>query len=256
MQSSDTYKPNQSFGLLLQGPSGKGKTSFAMQFDRPYIFDADNNLSGIARKLKAAGTKFSYDIGNFDENGKEVPLSPTSQYVKGGSIVRPADASNSRYWRMLKCFGEAAASANVGTLIGDSSTTIGDYITAETMRLLPTVTGAMEIPSWGVYLAVWKKLLIGLRSQAKPVIFICHERMEKDETTSAITYEVLIPGQISAIIGSLFSDVWHMEIDRDGKHIVRTKPTNQLNLKCSLDLPTTFEASNFDLVRAAMAKGV
>lgn len=256
MKPSTTYKPNQSFGLLLQGATGMGKTTFALQFPRPYIFDADNNLSGAFRRLNEKKITFSYDIGLIDDEGKEVPLSPTSQYVKGGSLIRTADHTNSRYWRMIKCLTEAALSPDIDTIILDTASTISDYIMAECMRLLPTVTGNMEIPSWGVYLDAWKKLIIKIRSQQKAVVLIVHERVEKDEHFGTITYEVMLPGQISTIMGSLFSDIWHMEINDTGERIVRTQPTRQLKLKCSLDLPTTFLASDFTKVTTAMQKGI
>jgi len=240
MQSSKTYSPNQSLGIVLQGGAGMGKTTFALQFPRPYIFDADNNLAGAFRRLSEKNITFAYDIGNIDENNAIVP--------------EPL-----RYTRMTKCITAAFSSPDIDTVILDSASAVSDYIIADILR--QTGKPNLVMQDWGVYLNAWKKLITACRSQSKTFILTAHDKLEKDEMDGSITYELALPGQISARLSSMMSDVWHFEVQSGtvnnapvNQYVVRTQPTSKLKLKSSFPtLPNLFSSADFTKVTSALA---
>ncbi len=128
-------------------------------FPKPYIFDADNNLAGAFQRVQAQGISFKYDVGDVDENGKEVPLSK-------------------RYARMVQCLTAAYADPEIETIILDSASAISDYVMAEVLTKInkSELTGT----DWNYYFSAWKQLIMKLRAQGKPLIIIAHTRLEKD----------------------------------------------------------------------------
>lgn len=224
MRSAKDYQPNQAFALLLQGAPGQGKTSWALRFPKPYIFDADNNLSGAIRRLRGQGQDHNilYDIGNVDDDGKEVL----------------ENATTNRYTRMSKCLIEAVKSPDVQTIIVDSASALSDYMMTEVLR--QANRKQMTVPDWGSYLFLFKNLITQVRSQGKLFVMTAHEKPEKDEVSGIIQYEIALPGQIRHVIGGMFSDVWRAEITEKGgkyEYALRTMPTIRLALKNSLELP-------------------
>lgn len=232
MQPIETYNPNQSTSIILQGPPGAGKTTLACQFPHPYVFDADLNLGGTLRWLREQKLNLpvGYDQGDVDENGKEVP--PTNRWL-----------------RMNTCLKTVFADPTVETVILDSCTKISDYIIAEIKRQYGVQQ--ITIQQWGIYLEMWKLLISQVRAQRKLSIFICHERPEKDDVDGIIKYFLALPGQIGNIFGGLVSDVWRCEVqESQGKHTwqVVTLPNIRVQLKNSLGLPAKFSADQKTLI--------
>lgn len=221
MKSSTQYTPNNSFGLLLVGPPGTGKTTACLSFPRPYIADCDNNLSGVARQ----GRSFLYDTISVDEPNE-----------------------TQRWEKLLLCVRSAAHSADVGTIIIDSITAVGDYVIDHVCRINGRTRKDMRIQDWGEIFITMKKFIVGSRMLGKPVIFTAHEAYDKDEATGILKFRIAFPGQMRDIIAALFSDMWHTEVvDVPGKppsYVVRVMPTARIECKNSLGAKTqVFEPS-------------
>ncbi len=231
MQPIETYSTTEEFlRCIIQAPPGSGKTTLACQFPNAYIVDCDLNIGGALRWLKKNNRQLpvGYDTIDRDEKGDTVP-------------------ENLRYQRMAKCLAAAAADEKVGSIVIDSATKVSDYIIAEILR--QQNKPKMDIQMWGFYFTMWKHLISQVTSVRKNFVLICHEKVEKDEVDQSLKYFLMIPGQFGQIAGSLFTDVWHCEVQSSGgiaptyKWLVRTMPDFRYQLKNSLGLPPTFEFS-------------
>jgi hypothetical protein len=219
MKNSTEYKVNQGRGIGLLGGYATGKTSFALEFPKPYLYDADNNCAGALERAHARGITFKYDIGNITDDDKEVPISY-------------------RYELMIKRLKEAFASPDVDTVIIDGASAVSDYIIAYILK--KNLASAMSMQLWGLYLERWKLFISWTRSQGKLIILTMHEQYEKDELEGTIAYEVSLPGQISRKIGTYMSDLYRHEIQtkksdagEESSYVVRTRPNSKVKLRCS-----------------------
>jgi len=237
MQTIDQYSSSQSSGILIQGPPGSGKTTLACQFPAPYVLDCDLNLKGTIKYLKANKLPLpvGFDTIDFDDKGKEVPIAQA-------------------YARVAKCLKEAINCPEIKTIIVDGTTRLSDYILADIMRV-QNIT-QMRIQDWGSYLATWKKFITEMRSACfkagKTFVLIAHERPEKDDVDGVIKYFINLPGQIAPLLGGMMSDVWRCEVEeRAGKHAwkVRTLPSVRADLKNSMGLPASFNATVEELTK-------
>lgn len=233
MPTIEQYQTSDAFiRVLLQGPPGTGKTTVSCQFPSPWIMDCDLNLGGSLRWLKSTGKPLpiGYDVIDRDDEGKSI-------------------APNMRYQRLAESLGRAAANPDVQTLVVDSATKVDQYIKDHVLRTNQTKTGAMEMVSWGFYLAYWKDLVSKITAQRKHFVLVAHEKVDKDEVDGSIKYFLNIPGQFGNMAGALFTDVWRAEVASTGglnasyKWLIRTMPDYRFNLKNSFGLPPLFEFS-------------
>lgn len=231
MQPTASYATSDAFiRLLLQGAPGQGKTTLACQFPNAYVADCDLNLGGPLRFLR-------------DHNLTQPVGYDTIDRKEDGTVVQP----NMRYQRLAEVLSAAAADASVSTIVIDSATKLDQYIKDHVLRTNPTKTGAMEMVSWGFYLAFWKDLVAKITAQRKHFVLIAHEKVEKDEVDGALKYFLNIPGQFGNMAGALFTDVWRAEVASTGglaasyKWQIRTMPDYRFQLKNSFGLPALFE---------------
>jgi hypothetical protein len=221
MRTNETYKSNQSFGLLLLGLPKSGKTNVAMCFPAPYFADCDNNLSSAVRRFP--DKKFWYDIINIDDQGKEVP-------------------KEKRWTRLTDNIKLAVADPNIKTIVIDSLSLVADYAIDHICheQKIPV----MRIQDWGSLKNLMTRFVTYLRSTGKMIIVTGHEKYDKDEVSGTILYRINFPGSLADNIGAFFSDVWRCECEeKGGKYVytVRTMPTPRMALGNSLGLPATFE---------------
>lgn len=237
MQDDTEFENNLATGVLLIGEYATGKTSWALEWPNPYLYDADNNLAGAVRRAKLRGIKFKYDVGVLLDKDK----------IKDDNVnILPGD----RYETMVARLKIAFADPNITTVIIDSCSAVSEFIIAYILKA--ALKTEMSIPLWGEYLKVWKNFITWSRSQKKPVIFTAHENYEKDEADQTFKYSVLIQGQMQKRIGSYFSDIYRLEIQNkptqgggsEPVYVCRTKPTAQIRLRCSFpNMPTVFPTS-------------
>lgn len=227
MQSSTEYKPNLSRGILILGQPGTGKTTTALQVapSPSWIADLDNNLSGAHRIVK---TPFYYDT--IDEE-------PNPQL---------------RFGRFNQKLQEASTSTEIKANILDSFSKFSDYLLDDILR--QQGRSVLQLQDWGVFLNVFKRIIVQLRSTRKMFIATAHIKSEKDEISGIVRFLPALPGQIQNIIGALFSDVWLCEVqEKAGEHkfLVRTMPNVWYPLKNSLGLPAVTDVAT---IRAALEK--
>ena len=158
MKSSSEYTPNLSFGLLLMGAAKSGKTSFALQFPRPFIADCDNNLSGPSEYLKDKGLPpFFYETINVKEDGSERPI-------------------DQRWSKLTEVVKEAVVSTKVETIIVDSLSSITDYLVEHILRSEGQKN--MRIQDWQPFQYMLKRLITYIRSSGKKMILACEDHFD------------------------------------------------------------------------------
>ena len=237
MPTIDQYKTNDKLRLLLQGPSGSGKTTLASQFPKPWIFDFDVNLGGTIKWLTNHHLPLpvGYDIMNWDEEGKEVPV-------------------NLRYSRFIQKYNEAVLNPEIETLVLDSGTNLAPLLIDDTLR----EQGKRSISDykdqrqfWGFFANKGRLFMATLATARKHVVLICHERTNTLEN-GAIVYPIKIawPGQVGENIGVFFTDVWRCEVKTipsgmtsSNRWSLRTQQDHMYELKNSRGLPAVFDFS-------------
>jgi len=218
--------PPKSFGLLLVGAPKSGKTSFALQFPRPYIADCDNNIYGPMTYLERQkkNPNFHYDVIDVDDNGREIPV-------------------EKRWTRLTECVRAAATHPEIKTIVVDSLSKVSDYLIAHILHYEKVST--MRIQDWQPYQNLLKKLVIFTRSCGKNVIFCAHEHVEKDELDGVLRCCVALPSKLAHHIGGLFTDVWRAEYSpgaggQEGRYMIRALSSARMSLGNSINLPPVF----------------
>ena len=206
------------FSVLLIGPPGAGKTTVAATAPKPVLFlDMDNKLhkmENIKSKLES-GDVIQWAI---DEPLIEVKLtrlleSPTKP---GEKFVLPRPKGYFKLAEMIdnleasKCIIEHRGNkVKVKTVVLDSYTSVNEHL----KRLLMSVNQSNTVtqPLYGMVLINFEALNNTLLRLDANIIMICHEKVDKDELSGAISYRPLIDGQMSNKIGKDFEEVYFME---------------------------------------------
>jgi len=236
-QLRDTARP----AIVIVGNPGTRKTTLALQFPKPYVFDCDNNLASPAAFLKKED--FFFNSGTTGEDGTEIP---------------PAK----RFAHFNKCMNEAAASEDVDTLVVDSLTSFIDILMFEVLRQAGKKYDAqMTLPDWGKFGALLKHVIVTLRSSGKTIVFTAHNNMVQDEVSKQWFHMLNVPGAAKTTLTGLFTDCWECTTDTKGagvnkktEYIVRTQPLSNQDMrgvKSSCQLPVTFPHS-FEPIKKAL----
>lgn len=246
MNSNKNFQPEKQFSLLLIGPPLSGKTNVAMGFPKPYFLSTDKKLANAVQRHP--GKEFYYDYTTIDETGKAVEESK-------------------RWERLVKLLGEAIKNPEVETIVFDNLTDIGVYVQdwllahpcgkADTPLLIGGVK-CMAQAHWRPFKTKILELIRLAQASGKYVVVCCHEGVEKDELTGQQRYVPLIGGELKGMLGAIFTDVWHCEVEQGLKGIeykVRTQPTGRMALGTSLNLPASFVFSFEEVDRALQNLG-
>lgn len=242
MKSSTTTPLTESFGLLLQGPPGGGKTSLSVCFPRPYIISADNNLGGVLRRMKAqAFTKeIFYDLVHLDDEGKDLlPLNSLSGIY------------TAQWKRFLALLGKSAADPTIDSIIIDNMSSLSDiclrFIMDDVRRLEGKAIERLRIQDYQPNQMIWRELCMRARTFNKFIVVIAHEEAEKDELTGIVKYKPNVPGaKLQGQLGGFFSDIWRCEtktVNEKPVYVVRTQPAPRADLKTSIITPTELTLS-------------
>ena len=120
--------PNSMLALLI-GPAGCGKTTFALQFRRPYLVNIDNNIAGPRNYYKRAGLDMSaikYDNVALDD--ANVAIAPVAQYARFATLL-----------------ARGVADKDVDTIIVDSTTSLQPVLEARAASKVTTTASKDKV---------------------------------------------------------------------------------------------------------------
>ncbi len=243
---------NNYFSCLLIGDWGSGKTTAASTAPGPVLYlDTDNKLH------KMVNLRSKIDSGQVIQWALEVPLSTiglkrlaTSDMKPGKKMAVQRPLGYMNLVEMIeklvedKCIIEhKGEKIKIGTVVLDSYTTMDEHI----RRLLCAVNGTatMTLPLYGALLVNYEEVNNTLLRLPANVIFICHEKPDKDELTGKITYKPLINGQMAGKIGKDFEEVYYMQKTIRGDKAIYEMNTigdSMRSCRTSRDLPKMVEA--------------
>lgn len=242
---SEYSSSNDKLRLVLQGPSGQGKTVIACQFPGAWVFDIDVNLGGALRYLQASGLPLpiGYDTLDRDDKGEAVP-------------------KLQQFLRLDQKLMDAQRNPAVQTLVLDSGTTLVNILIDEICRQQgkPNIQAFKDGRQfWGFFKPFCMNFFATLAQMRKHVILIVHEKTNKTES-GGIVYPIKVawPGQVGENIGAFFTNVWRAEVQMiqsgattNRKWYIRTLPTGMYELKSTLAVPELFEFK-WDVIQKAL----
>lgn len=238
--------------LLLNGPSGAGKTHFAATFPRSHFLftepgGADTFL--YKKNLRENVQKYEYFIPSPVEDIKEV-------------FNRLKESCVNAH--------KAYAAGEIDTLVLDNATYLSEnrwiYIN-KYERITSTKTG--ELDTRGMYRVLqdylYQFVLMNMCSFPGNVVISCHEKKESEEkmakkaTDDDIVSNIL--GGFRDQINGLVSHVFFLDkvpAKEKGKYryLCRTNKGNNKNAKSRLDLPEVIENASYATIAEAIEKAM
>lgn len=214
------------FSCLLIGSPGAGKTTAASTAPSPVLFlDTDNKLH------KMANLEQKIDKGDVVQWAIDDPLSKTSLGDLAKMDAKPGTKSISQmptgYIHLADMIDKLVASQcivdgkKIETIVLDSYTSTNEHLKRLLMQVNQSAT--MTLPLYGTILTNFETLNNTLLRLPANIIFICHQKADKDELTGEISYAPLIDGQMSVKIGKDFEEVYYME-----KKVIGDKATYEM----------------------------
>lgn len=242
-----SYSSDSHLRLVLQGPSGVGKTTIAAQFPGAWINDLDVNLGGTIAFLKEnkLSLPLGYDMISTDDTGQ--PVHPLQQFLRLDAKLQ-----------------EQQKNPEIKTIVLDSGTNLADILIYEICRQQgkQSISGFKDGRQfWGFFAPFCRNFFSVLAQFRKNIVLTAHEKTQKLES-GAIVYPIKVawPGQVGENIGAFFNCVWRAEVERIQSGMItnynwriRTKPDGMYELKDTLGLPAVFPFK-WETIQAALDK--
>ena len=236
MKSPSDFKASRAFALLLIGTPKSGKTTFALNFPKPWILDCDNNLAGALRYHKGTGDPIT-DFFFSDPN---------------------EEPDKDKRWQLaMRELVEAVKSPEVETIVVDGLTVLAWWLESHILKnsvgdpkgkLVIAGENVMSIQHWNPFRNLMVKFVMAARQAGKPFIMTCHETMETNDDGAVIAYRPLISGQLRHNLAGLFTDCWRCETSNDAKgskYSVRFQPRSLMQIGNSLQISkATMDVTN------------
>ena len=241
------------FSCLLVGPPGVGKTTAAMTAPKPILFlDTDNKLHKMAnaQALLESGDVMQWPIKS--------PLSEMTLTQLARIDPRPGTKLTQKrpkgYEELASMIDDLVIDEcfvnerKMATIVLDSYSSMWEHL----KRLLLAANGitTMSPALYGTALTNFEILNNTLLRLPANIIFICHEKVDKDELTGKISYLPLIDGQMKDKIGKDFEEVYYMEkkvIQGKATYEMLTVGNSQKSCRTSRELPPRVEP-NFEVI--------
>jgi hypothetical protein len=173
---------NLKLKILVYGPSGVGKTTFACSFREVgtvYVADFDGGLLG-QRKSDVDYDRFT-NYADFAVKLKELEAKPSHD-----------------------------------TIVLDSVTTMQEYMMDYLLEL--SHKKMMTMDQWNILISDLKDLIMRLTNIAKNVVVVAHQQLVQDEITSEVFVLPLIVGKkMPALLPLWFDEVYHFGVTKDAQ---------------------------------------
>lgn len=252
-------KPREPLSILLLGPPGSRKTTFALQFPELYVVDTDGNLAGPETTIRH-GIK---DI----KTGKPtiLPINPelsygwdSANYIEGPNDTKVEVPMAERYARVMQLIS-AAKTLQQKTVFLDSLTMLDHFIITKILK--EQSKEALDTRDYQPLKSAYWALLTKLKGTGKSFIATCHEVpiTESDSKNmlkqNVIGYEPSISGKLRHYLGAFFTDIWRCAIETEATtsgpvtkaKLYTCKTPKSPDLKNSLGLPAVMDASYAEL---------
>lgn len=238
MKTYDSTSPS-ALSILLRGPAGGGKTTFALQFPGLWVANCDNNLDGPVRFLKQKGLfkPFHFDNIAKDDTGANVDLD--------------------NQWKRLTSLTDAAlAKPEIKTIFVDSLTHVDQIVMAWAKKTQKkTELGPFD---WEPFKGAIYRYIMSIRDSGKTCIISCHETIEYASDQTIAAYVPMIHTNFKNYFEYLFTDQWLCEIKPSGggqvKATVSVHPTANRSLKNSLLIDKELREPTYAAVAEAMER--
>lgn len=203
----DIYKP---MSCLIYGQPGIGKTTIALSAPNPVIIDLDNN--GVCR-VNRRFRKPSLQVKDYQQI---IDLINSEEIDPFETIV-------------------------IDT-VGDLIDKIGDWL-AKSNNKIRQSDGKLSISGWGAVKSQFNLFLKSIIDKQKNVIFIAHDKDEKDGEKKIFRPD--IPGSSGKDIIKKIELMGYMEASGN-KRTISFTPTERFYAKNSLDLPPVISVPDID----------